>query len=567
MRITFAGEEFELVRNSVLSQVALVGLICFCEPGLYNAIISMAGGINDPELISTSNTIVYATFALSSLVAPALINAIGPRWSLTLGTTGYWFYVGSLYFYQRGTVGGWAVNAAAVAIGSCAGPLWTAQNALCLAYPPLERKGQYFSVFWIVFNLGGVVGGVITLVTNWHSSSSNASGSTFLLFIALMMAGSLLATTLAPPEDVVRPDGSSVVVQSLSDYRAEARATLALFKHREMLLLTPLFAYTGWFYPYQFGVFNAGLFNARTQGLCNTFYWGAQMLGAHWIGKHLDSVPEGGGRATRATRALYWLSFATVSTWLVAAYINSYFDLTVSTRLGMDFESDFEDFLGPAALYISWGFLDAFIQCYTYWLFGQLTSSVSMTARMSGYMKFVGALCAAISWKLGVVSSMTQIGLNLALFLLALPMAQMVAASLPDSTRAVRRSVPGLPGLDGTGEGYSKATALTPLLTLGGARGAQVSDLVCFGDTVNALQRPPPPTLETEGAEGEAQAVGGSGDAGANTVAGWVAQASSSGAARGGSGSSGGSGGVGGSGGGGAAMAYEIHSLELELSD
>jgi MFS family permease len=273
MRISFAGEEFELTRNSVLSQVTLVGFVCFCEPGLYNAIISMAGGINDPELISTSNTIVYATFALSSLVAPALINRIGARWALTFGTTGYWIYVGSLYFYQRKTVGGWAVNAAAIAIGSCAGPLWTAQNALCLAYPPLERKGQYFSVFWIVFNMGGVVGGIITLATNWSSSSSNASGSTFLLFIALMFGGSLLATTLAAPEDVVRPDGTRVSVEELPDWRAEARATIALFRHKQMLLLTPMFAYTGWFYPYQFGVFNAGLFNARTQGLCNTFYW------------------------------------------------------------------------------------------------------------------------------------------------------------------------------------------------------------------------------------------------------------------------------------------------------
>jgi hypothetical protein len=46
---------------------------------------------------------------------------------------------------------------------------------------------------------------------------------------------------------------------------------------------------TARFYPYQFGVFNAGLFNTRTQGFNNTFYWGAQMYGAHLIGKYLDS--------------------------------------------------------------------------------------------------------------------------------------------------------------------------------------------------------------------------------------------------------------------------------------
>ena len=118
MRITFAGEEFSLTFSSVLSQVTLVGFVCFCEPGLYNAIISMAGGINDPELISVSNIIVYLAFALSSLVAPALINAVGARWALTVGTTGYWMYVGSLYVYKTGRAGGWVVNVAALAIGS-----------------------------------------------------------------------------------------------------------------------------------------------------------------------------------------------------------------------------------------------------------------------------------------------------------------------------------------------------------------------------------------------------------------------------------------------------------------
>ena len=268
-RLTFAGEEFALTWDSVFVQVALVGLVCFCEPGLYNAIVSMAGGIDDPDLVATSNMIVYLTFSLSSILAPAIINGIGARWALTFGTLGYWIYVGSLYLYSTEQVGSWGVNLAAVAIGGCAGPLWTAQNALCLSYPTAETKGRYFAVFWIVFNLGGVVGGAISFATNFSSSASTASGSTFLLFIALMIGGSVLATTLVEPSKVKRPNGIAVAVASLPDWKEEALATLALFKHREMLLLTPLFAYTGWFYPYQFSVFNAGLFNARTQGFNN----------------------------------------------------------------------------------------------------------------------------------------------------------------------------------------------------------------------------------------------------------------------------------------------------------
>ena len=103
----------------------------------------------------------------------------------------------------------------------------------------------------------------------------------------------MLASTLVDPTRVKRPNGKSVEVASLPDWKEEARATLRLFRHREMLLLTPLFAYTGWFYPYQFSVLNAGLFNARTQGFNNIFYWGAQMLGSHWIGSFLDEAGMG----------------------------------------------------------------------------------------------------------------------------------------------------------------------------------------------------------------------------------------------------------------------------------
>eukprot|EP01050_Picozoa_sp_SAG11_P025038 SAG11_NODE_5523_length_1536_cov_1.781489_1_plen_235_part_00 len=215
--------------------------------------------------------IVYLTGAISSLLGPAMFNAFGARATLTYGTLGYWMYVGALYLYQAKIVGGLGVNLAAFCIGATGGPLWIAQNALCIAYPPQNRRGQYFSVFWIIFNLGGVLGGLISVGANWSSAGSSASGLTFALFIAIMMGGSLLATTLVDPTKVVRPDGSSVVVQALPNWKAEAKATLGMFRRREMLLLTPMFAYSNIFYGYQFGVFNGGLFNARTQGLNNTF--------------------------------------------------------------------------------------------------------------------------------------------------------------------------------------------------------------------------------------------------------------------------------------------------------
>lgn len=60
------------------------------------------------------------------------------------------------------------VGAGAV-LGICAGLLWTAQGSLMLAYPTEIQKGRFISIFWAIFNLGGVVGASVSLGTNIHS--------------------------------------------------------------------------------------------------------------------------------------------------------------------------------------------------------------------------------------------------------------------------------------------------------------------------------------------------------------------------------------------------------------
>jgi hypothetical protein len=58
---------------------------------------------------------------------------------------------------------------AGVILGVSAGLLWTAQGSLMLAYPTEGQKGRYISVFWAIFNLGGVVGAAVSLGQNIHS--------------------------------------------------------------------------------------------------------------------------------------------------------------------------------------------------------------------------------------------------------------------------------------------------------------------------------------------------------------------------------------------------------------
>lgn len=62
------------------------------------------------------------------------------------------------------------VIVAGVFLGIGAGFLWTAQGSLMLAYPTEDNKGKFISIFWSIFNLGGVVGAAISLGENYNSS-------------------------------------------------------------------------------------------------------------------------------------------------------------------------------------------------------------------------------------------------------------------------------------------------------------------------------------------------------------------------------------------------------------
>jgi len=108
--------------------------------------------------------------------------------TLLLGSTGYALYIGSylyvfrsypayaMFIYHRAMnihpkAGGFVIAAGAI-LGICAGLLWTAQGSLMLSYPTEIQKGRFISIFWSIFNLGGVVGASVSLGLNFKSNVS-----------------------------------------------------------------------------------------------------------------------------------------------------------------------------------------------------------------------------------------------------------------------------------------------------------------------------------------------------------------------------------------------------------
>lgn len=109
-----------------------------------------------------SNCALYATFAIVGFFAGTVTNALGIRFALSFGGLGYCVYVGSYLCWNHTHNFGYIVFAGFF-LGCCAGILWSAQGAIMMSYPPERLKGRFISWFWVIFNMGAVIGSLVSL--------------------------------------------------------------------------------------------------------------------------------------------------------------------------------------------------------------------------------------------------------------------------------------------------------------------------------------------------------------------------------------------------------------------
>lgn len=142
------------------SQLTLVAFVCFMCPGMFNALTGLGGGGQfDATTADNANVALYSTFSVVGFFAGSIANRLGIKLTLSLGGMGYFLYVSSYLSYNHNQNAGFPLFAGAV-LGVCAGMLWAAQGAIMMSYPPEESKGRYISWFWMIFNLGAVIGGL-----------------------------------------------------------------------------------------------------------------------------------------------------------------------------------------------------------------------------------------------------------------------------------------------------------------------------------------------------------------------------------------------------------------------
>ncbi|KAL3431946.1 major facilitator superfamily domain-containing protein [Aspergillus tetrazonus] len=413
-------------------QIFLISFICFCCPGMYNALTGLGGsGQVDPTVAANATVaLLSATAGTALFVVGPIFDRVGPRICLLLGGWTYPLYAGSLLCFNRTGNGAFVIASGAI-LGIGASFLWVSQGAIMTTYVRESQKGRAIAAFWIIFNLGGGVGSLASFGLNYHSTSGTVSDGTYIALLILMAVGWLLGMLICPPSAVRLEElqqSSRTQTAEVETEKPNWRSTLRLAAHTildwRVLGMLPLFFCANVFYSYQQNIVNGMTFNIRTRSLNSALYWLAQMLGGLVMGLILD-IPA----LTRPGRARAgWLFLAVTG---MAIWGGGYaFEKWSSDRLAHGLKQDIDYTqgtvsTGPIFLYIFYGAFDAFWQSYCYWLMGARSNDPAVAAVLVGAYKTFQSTGGAMAWRINALNkpAMTQFAMDWGLCMGALVVA------------------------------------------------------------------------------------------------------------------------------------------------
>ncbi|OIW27044.1 putative MFS transporter [Coniochaeta ligniaria NRRL 30616] len=395
------------------TQILLISFICFCLPGMYNALGGLGGsGQVDPTVAANATVALLSTTAATALffVGP-IFSWVGPRICFLIGGWTYALYSGSLLYFNHHDQGAFVIASGAI-LGIGASFIWIVQGAIMTTYVDESQKGRAIAVFWIIFNLGGGIGSLASFGLNYHSKSGTVTDSTYIALMVIMLFGWLLGVFICSPSRIRLAQLHSAVETEKHSIKGTIVIAIRTIRWRVVLML-PFFFCANIFYSYQQNNVNGLTFNIRTRSLNGALYWIAQMLGGLFIGLILDMPWFNRGMRAR----IGWLVLFVTG---MAIWGGGYaFQVWENKRLAAGHKQDLDYkqgslSTGPIFLYIFYGCYDALWQGFAYWLIGTESNSTARAAVLVGAYKTFQATGGAMAWRINALhaTAFTQLGMN-----------------------------------------------------------------------------------------------------------------------------------------------------------
>ncbi|GAD98861.1 hypothetical protein PVAR5_7563 [Paecilomyces variotii No. 5] len=240
--------------RSCLFQIIIVGLVAFCEPGIWTALNNLgAGGNASPFLNNAANALTYGLMSIGCFLAGGVTNKITAKWTLFLDMAISGFFYWQAHFAEL--------------VHLFYGPV----KLLLQSDTQKRRKGdgKYVGIWMGIRQMGPLVGGAISLALNVNTAHvGKVTYTTYLGLVAISSLGAPFALLLSQPQDVIRSDGTKIPYMKKTSLVIESRAIWKQLKNKYMLLLIPVFLAGQFGQTYQYNYLTT-YFTVRSRALAS----------------------------------------------------------------------------------------------------------------------------------------------------------------------------------------------------------------------------------------------------------------------------------------------------------
>ncbi|CAI7601174.1 unnamed protein product [Penicillium bialowiezense] len=415
---------FERARQfyrSCLLQIILVGLVAFCEPGIWTALNNLgAGGNAKPFLNNAANALTYGLMSIGCFLAGGVTNKITAKWTLFIGAAFYTPYAAGLYCNNR-YGNEWFLLLGAALCGIGASLLWASEAAIAVGYPEEEKRGRYVGIWMGIRQMGPLVGGAISLALNVGTShTGKVTYTTYLGLVAISALGAPFALLLSQPQDVIRSDGSKIPYMKKTSFGIEARAIWKQLRNKYMLLLIPIFLAGQFGSTYQ-GNYLTTYFTVRSRALASFLTAVVGALANVTTGLILDV--KWISRENRSKGVYIFVLIFVTAAWTWNAIVE-----TKLSRMAEPPAFDLGDgpfFNSAFAVYMVFKFFYEVLQTYIYWLMAEIKGAQADgdIARTTGILRSWESIGSTIAYAVGATHwpNLNQMILGFALWGFTIP--------------------------------------------------------------------------------------------------------------------------------------------------
>ncbi|KAJ5232589.1 hypothetical protein N7468_005545 [Penicillium chermesinum] len=407
-----------------LTQMMLLSVQAFCGPAMADAITGLGGGgLATPQVSNISNAINYAMLALVCFLGGPIVNKIGVKWALVLGSMSFPIQ-GSAYYCNSKFGNQWYLIFSGAISGIGTACWYVAEAGSIMTLAPSGARGKYLALWIVSRNLGQLVGGAMNLAKNHKKGADGGvTPDTYLAFVIIECIALPFALLIAPFEHVVRSDGSKIIISEKLSTKKELRQIVKTITSK-LIILSALWALWSFFYSGTWSTYLGSYFSVRARALSSLISPFFCIVGCFGLGFILDM--KGVSQRRRAQIGLYTVVVLNVGVYIWSIVMQVKFNHHDPGKI------DWDDGLYPSS-FLPYFFVQTtgpLSQSYMYWLLSSFATDAQENVRNGAAFRCIEAIGQAISYAMNTQTTsdpLTGFCVSFGLLAVALyPMAKLV---------------------------------------------------------------------------------------------------------------------------------------------